>query len=239
MVARPPLMDLADKNIEHWQSASDQRNVLTVSRFPILAGTGMSEKEARAIVVSPNQILSTENPVAKIFYVEHTGTAIMAGRQDMEDIKVEMANLALDLLLKKVSRATATEKALDAEEASSMLRMMVLAFTDALETGFYYMALRLAVGISGDARVIISTTGTVLDNPKDLDALIAGLNAGVISPQDYIRELQRRKVLDPDRAIGPPKIAKVAPAPLEPPLREEEDPEDEDPEDDSQREDSR
>jgi hypothetical protein len=203
MVARPPLLDLADKNIEHWQSASDQRNVLTVSRFPILAGTGMSQREADNIIVSPNQILSSENPAAKIFYVEHSGTAIAAGRQDLEDIKVEMANLAMDLLLKKVSRATATEKSLDAEEASSLLRMMVLSFTDALEQAFWMLSLRLGAEVSPEARIIISTSGTVLDSQKDIDALIAGLNSGVLTPETYIDELQRRKVLDPEKDIKP------------------------------------
>ena len=61
--------DLADKNIEHWQSASDQRNALTVARFPMLAGKGLTQKEMEDIVLAPNQSLSTENPAGEFYYL--------------------------------------------------------------------------------------------------------------------------------------------------------------------------
>jgi len=35
MQAKPPLLDLAWLNVEHWQSASDQSNILHVARVPI------------------------------------------------------------------------------------------------------------------------------------------------------------------------------------------------------------
>jgi hypothetical protein len=201
MVARPVLQDLADKNIEHWQSSSDQRNILTVARFPILAGKGLTQKELEGVTLSPNQLLGSENADGEFYYVEHSGTAIAAGRSDMEDIKAEMANLAMDLLVKKFSRATATEKSLDAEEASSLLRMMVLSFEDAMERAFYLAGKRLGIKVPETASIEISTSATGFDNQKDIDALIAGLNSGALPPAAFIAELQRRKILDPDAMI--------------------------------------
>ena len=202
MVARPVLQDLADKNIEHWQSSSDQRNILTVARFPILAGKGLTQKELEGVTLSPNQLLGSENADGEFYYVEHSGTAIAAGRSDMEDIKAEMANLAMDLLVKKFSRATATEKSLDAEEASSLLRMMVLSFEDALERAFYLAGRRLGIEVPETASIEISTSATGFDNQKDIDALIAGLNSGALPAAAFITELQRRKILDPDAVIS-------------------------------------
>ena len=201
MVARPVLQDLADKNIEHWQSSSDQRNILTVARFPILAGKGLTQKELEGVTLSPNQLLGSENADGEFYYVEHTGTAITAGRTDMEDLKAEMANLAMDLLVKKFSRATATEKSLDAEEASSLLRMMVLSFEDALERAFYLAGKRLGIEVPETASINISTSATSFDNQKDIDALIAGLNSTALPAKAFIAELQRRKILDPDAVI--------------------------------------
>ena len=201
MVARPVLQDLADKNIEHWQSSSDQRNILTVARFPILAGKGLTQKELEGVTLSPNQLLGSENADGEFYYVEHSGTAIAAGRTDMEDLKAEMANLAMDLLVKKFSRATATEKSLDAEEASSLLRMMVLSFEDALERAFYLAGKRLGIEVPETASIEVSTSATGFDNQKDIDALIAGLNSGALPPAAFIAELQRRKILDPDAVI--------------------------------------
>src|SRR5690606_22651892 len=46
MCGKPPLLDLAWLNIAHWQSSADQRHILTVSRFPILACSGASGEDS-------------------------------------------------------------------------------------------------------------------------------------------------------------------------------------------------
>jgi len=39
MQSRPPLLDLAYMNVEHWQSSSDQRSILHTARVPLLTVT--------------------------------------------------------------------------------------------------------------------------------------------------------------------------------------------------------
>ncbi len=43
MVGSPPLEKLAELNVAHWQSQSDQRNILHVARVPILFASGIGE----------------------------------------------------------------------------------------------------------------------------------------------------------------------------------------------------
>ena len=74
-VGELPLLDLAWLNIAHWQSSSDQRHVLTVARFPMLAGSGVPENTN--VVVGPDRMLTTPNADGKFYYVEHTGAAIV------------------------------------------------------------------------------------------------------------------------------------------------------------------
>ncbi|RYZ46973.1 MAG: DUF4055 domain-containing protein, partial [Myxococcaceae bacterium] len=143
--AKPPLMDLADKNVEHWQSASDQRNVLTVARFPMLAASGLEapsrggDSEAGAsspVTIGPHALLTTSSPQGKFYYVEHTGAAIKAGRQDLEDLKEEMAMLGVELLVRKSGSTTATEKSINTAQSHSELQAMAESFGDALELAF-------------------------------------------------------------------------------------------------------
>ena len=83
MVGTPELSDLADLNIQHWQSTSDQIAVLTVARFPILALSGAAPADQDVIKVGPRKWLHTSDAQGKYYYVEHTGAAIGAGRTDL------------------------------------------------------------------------------------------------------------------------------------------------------------
>jgi hypothetical protein len=80
MRASPPLAKLAELNIAHWQSSSDQRNILHVARVPILFGAGVRRRRQNAIGAS-EMVKFNSNPAAKLTYVEHTGAAIGAGER--------------------------------------------------------------------------------------------------------------------------------------------------------------
>lgn len=139
MRSRPPLLDLAYKNIEHWQSSSDQRNVLTVSRFPILVGAGVNPQDP--MTIGPNNYIGLREPSASLKFVEHGGAAIAAGRTDLEDIKAEMAILGLTLLLPQQSGApTATAKALDGAESVTELQRLVGLYENFLNECVYWIA---------------------------------------------------------------------------------------------------
>ena len=43
LASEPVLLDLANMNLRHWQSQSDQDNILHVARVPILFGSGMQK----------------------------------------------------------------------------------------------------------------------------------------------------------------------------------------------------
>ena len=61
LTASPPLEDLAWLNIRHWQSDSDQTNILRFARCGILHARGFSDKEAKDINVGPNELVTSVN----------------------------------------------------------------------------------------------------------------------------------------------------------------------------------
>src|SRR5690606_4239555 len=104
LTSEPPMEDLADLNITHWQSSGDQRANLTVSRFAMLAASGVSDIDDEGgsgeIVIGPNQVLTTEDPESKYYYVEAAGGGLESGRKDLEDLENKMAEYGLKLLQK-------------------------------------------------------------------------------------------------------------------------------------------
>lgn len=196
MVAHPPLLDLAYLNIAHWQSSADQTNILTVARFPMLAGSGVNDEEAQ-IKIGPKQLLTTMNPDGKYYYVEHSGKAIDSGRQHIKDLQEEMSILGIELL-KKSGDATATAKAIDTAENLSMLQALAILFGDALEQAYDIAAKWMNLGKKAGSVTINSDFGLSMNDAVDVPVLQFARTAGEISHDQFISELQRRGILADD-----------------------------------------
>jgi hypothetical protein len=193
--AMPPLTGLAHLNIAHWQSSSDQRNILTVARFPILAGSGV-DSDAK-ITVGPNNFLTTESADGKWYYVEHTGAAIESGAKDLETLENQMAAYGSEFLRSRPGNETATGRAIDSAEATSYLAATVQGFKDCVEEVLQHMAEWLKLDTGGSVELRGDYTLEEANQPE-LDALRKARDARDISRTAYLAELKRRKVLKDD-----------------------------------------
>lgn len=192
---KPPLTDLAWLNVAHWQSSSDQRNVLTVSRFPILAGSGVSG--ADNVRIGPNQYLSTEQADGKWYYVEHSGAAIEAGAKDLESLEAQMAEYGAEFLRKKPGGTTATERALDSAEGSSYLEATAQDFKDCVELALQYTAEWLGEAQGGSV-TLAEIDPLDSNDATDLDALLKMRANRDISRLTLVNAMKNRKVLPDD-----------------------------------------
>ena len=136
---RPPLDDLAWLNLRHWQSQSDQENILHVARVPFKHFAGFTEEEVSVMEVGRNRAVRSTNPESKINVIEHSGEAIAAGRTHLQDLKEEMSGFGLDRLVPRKGDVTATGRILDREHSDSDLQMMVRRLEAGLEQGFAMM----------------------------------------------------------------------------------------------------
>lgn len=193
MLSKPPLLDLVNMNIAHWQSQSDQTAVLTVARFPMLASSGMMDDDE--VVVGPNQWLATRDPAGRVYYVEHSGKAINSGRLDLLDLEEKMAKYGAEFLTKKPGRQTATARSLDSAEAVSPLQDMTHRFVDSVNLAMQYAADWM--GLDNGGTVDLNTDfGLSGSDGGALTALSSARQSRDISREAYLRELQRYNVLD-------------------------------------------
>jgi hypothetical protein len=195
-LGKPPLTDLAHLNVAHWQSSSDQRNVLTVARFPMLAVSGGGE-EADKLRVGPKQWLATSDAKGKFYYVEHSGAAIAAGQVDIESLEAQMSNYGAEFLKEKPGGETATAKALDSAESMSSLQAWVIDFEDAIAQALWFTAKWLNQEDGGTVE-LLKDYGTREINHLDLDSLDKARGRHDISRKTYLNELRLRGVLNED-----------------------------------------
>ena len=133
---RPPLEDLAFLNLRHWQSQSDQDNILHVARVPFKHFAGFSEQEVGLLSFGPYVAARSSKADARIESVEHKGEAMNAGRQHLQDLKEEMSAFGIDLLIPRKGQGTATGRILDVEQGESDLQMIVRRLEAGIEQGF-------------------------------------------------------------------------------------------------------
>lgn len=193
----PPLEDLADLNVAHWQSQSDQRNILHVARVPILflAGFGDDDK----IEIGASRALRASDVNAKAEYVEHTGAAIGAGDKDLENLTFNMQTMGLQLLVPQPGGKTATGELHDDAIENSQLAMMATALQDAIEWSFGFMADYLRLGKEAGGSVVVNKDfGITAGAAADIPHILSAVRDGTIDKETAINELKRRGFLSDD-----------------------------------------
>lgn len=192
LTAVPPLLELAYQNVKHWQSQSDQDNLLHVARVPLLFV--FTDDEAFQLTISSGS--ATKMPLdGKAEYVEHTGAAIDAGRQSLLDLIEEMRMTGAKLLQKdKQQQKTATQAGEEAAQELSPLQRMSNAFADFMANILWFMA--DYKGLKTGGSVEMRGNFDIDFAPEvSLPQLVAMANAGKLSDETLFSEMQRRGVV--------------------------------------------
>lgn len=204
MVSRPPLEDLAYKNLEHWQSSSDQRHILHIARVPILFGQGFDEDGD--VTIGPNQLVKGPRD-SDLKYVEHSGAAINAGKEDLMRIEDQMAILAMEPVLNsRTGNQTATGRAIDSAEAQSSIKLIAGDIEDATDLCLGFTAMWLGLPKDQAGGVEIECDFSLLT--QDASGLIELGKAralGDISRDAYLNEFKRRGILSAEYDIDSDK----------------------------------
>lgn len=199
MTGSPPLQDLADLNVAHWQSASDQRQILHSARVPILFGSGFPEDIP--IVISASMMTRASDPAAKLAWVEHSGASITAGRDDLKDLEMRMQAMGLQLLVDQSGR-TATGESRDDAKENSRLAQFVDALKDGLEMALGWMAVLGGIGadpmMAGGSITLNKDFGIDAAGIEDIRGINELYKGGLLSQETALYELKRRGFLADD-----------------------------------------
>lgn len=194
MRARPALLELAYANVEHWQSKSDQQNILHVARVPILFAKMLGEN---AITVGAGSAVKSESPDGDLKFVEHSGKAIDAGRLSILDLEDRMRQAGAELLVIKPGNVTESQTLADNEQGACALQKVAQNIEDSGDLALQYMA-ELGSEAEGGHITIYKDFGAATLAEASAELLFKSTTSGKLSGESYFNELQRRGIISPD-----------------------------------------
>ncbi|MFH8134206.1 DUF4055 domain-containing protein [Pantoea osteomyelitidis] len=199
MRGRPPLLELAHLNIKHWQSQSEQDNIMHVARVPILVTYGLETGQVLTIGASSATNFSSRETQG-VEYVEHTGSAIGAGKTSLNDLEDQMRQAGAKLVRPENTSTKSVDQTHEEKmQVSSPLYTMANSLEDALDNILQIMA--EWVGLESGGNVDVRTELDVAEQTFDASAAqaIQSLRqGGDIRRIDAVRALQKLKIIDPD-----------------------------------------
>lgn len=136
----PPLLDLAELNLKHYQKNSEKDEVMLKCNMPVLEVREITPRQRKAgdpppkIVIGPNTVLY--NVEAR--YVEPTGAAIIQTQEDINKLELAMQQKTLAFQSGYYAAPTATEVARSSSTAQASLASMARAKESLVQTILNY-----------------------------------------------------------------------------------------------------
>jgi hypothetical protein len=201
MQSEPPLYDLAELNLCHWQSMSDHRNYLRFCRIGMVSAVGLSQDELdQGLTIAPNQLLKSINPDAKFSYVEAGGSAAKIGEEDLKRLQDQMEILGMQPLVARSSMSTARGKMIDEGRKIVEVQMWVRSMENGLREAYHFAAKWLNAELPEDFSVnLFDEFG--IESSGDQDFLLSACVQGKITHRTFLKEILRRGVLSDDLDI--------------------------------------
>ncbi|MGF6212340.1 DUF4055 domain-containing protein [Comamonas sp. 4034] len=194
---RPPLKDLAYLNVKHWQQQSDQDDSVRFARKRLLVFTGVDEGELQTPSAGAAYALRFGDKDAKAEVIQGSAESVTVGRTELEALEDQMIQTGAELLVAKPGQRTATEASNDAEANKSSLQSLTEDFEDVLDRCLQFTADWIGAGEGGSVS-LFKDFGAATLSDASAQLIVAMVQAGLISKETGLKELQRRGVLAPD-----------------------------------------
>lgn len=192
---KPPLQNLAELNIKHWQSQSSQDNIIDTARVPILKISGVDDVGDIAYV-SGGISLPTGGDMS---YVEHTGAAIEAGQASLDKLEEQMGIAGAKLLTRTKMALTDHQAKSESIKEVSELMLYGMLLGDFMNKVISMFGKWLGVEEAGVIDITDNLKNTI-ESDVDITALLQAYTQGVISAQTVYETLVAKGVIGDSRS---------------------------------------
>lgn len=198
----PPLYDLAELNLKHYQKTSEKDEVMHRCNLPVLVINELQQTRKRSdeplptISLGPNTCLW--NVDAK--FVEPSGSALIQTQADIERLEKTMLERTLSFLSGNEIIRTATEVVAHSTPVESNLESMARAKQSAVELIFRYWVAYYKKSYGGTIKVDEKVLKAAMDS-QTFSIIDKIYENGSITKKTYLNILQRGKILPSDLNI--------------------------------------
>jgi hypothetical protein len=208
LISQPPLLDIANLNITHYQRQADLIHALHIAAMPTLVLEGWDDTSNTASL-GVNYAIAMQ-PGNKAYYVQADATSFDAQMKELQSLESQMSTLGVTKLFgQKFVAESAEAKRIDQAQSNSVLSIISLELESALNQAFAFAA------------QYVGMEPPVIRIDRDFDyyrligqdiAVLAQLNeSGKISDELLLEVLRRGEIL-PDNVDIDDELQKTPPA---------------------------
>lgn len=197
----PPLLDLVDANIAHYQVNADYRHGLHFTGLPTAVVSGYQKTDGEALYIGSTSAWVFPDPSARATFLEFTGQGLTELREAIKNIEQRMAVLGARMIADETSNVeTLGATQIKRAGENSILSAIVIEVGEAIE-----WALRLFAQLAGaDGKVSYQINRDF--NPAGLDAqqltaLVGAVQAGQISDSEFFDLMRRHDVIEASKTF--------------------------------------
>lgn len=192
----PPLADIAELNLQHYQVQSDLGNQLHISAVPMLALFGFPAA-AEEISAGPGEALALPEG-ASASYIEPAGNSYDAQFRRLDQIALQINELGLAAVMgAKLSAETAESKRIDRSQGDSTMMVVAQQMQDMIDNCLRFHADYLQESQAGSSLVNRDFMGARLE-PQEIQALLQLYTAGTVTQETLLLQLEAGEVLGDD-----------------------------------------
>lgn len=203
MQAKPPLEDLGWLNIAHWQSSSDQRNILRYARtYTPVIFTDDDKAHEKVANFGCNGIWVFKGSDGSAQMLEHSGASIEAGEKDLSTLQEQMEILGLQPMLRRSGTATATAKSIDEARGDCDMQSWVRNLNAGLLRAFSLAAQWAKIELPEDLKFnVFSDFGLTARGQEEAKIILEMRKNREITRNTFLKEMAKRKLLDGDMDV--------------------------------------
>jgi hypothetical protein len=139
LVSQPPLLDIANLNITHYQRQADLIHALHIAAMPTLVLEGWDDTTGSA-TMGVNYAIAMQ-PGNKAYYVQADATSFDAQMNELQSLESQMSTLGVTKLFgQKFVAESAEAKRIDQAQSNSVLSIISQELESALNQAFAFAA---------------------------------------------------------------------------------------------------
>ena len=203
---KPPLMDIANINLNYYGVAVERRNVIHFVGNPFFMGKGINTRDdkgnALTITLGSSIAQIFQEPNADMKIVETQGTGLAFNESYLNDCKSTMAALGARLLVPEAN-AQISENTMQMKTAGYRATIMQIANT---ASRAITQALKIIAEWEGTSKEQVKEVKLELNtdyNLSEMDAqtitaLVTAWQTGAIRQEDMFKKLQKGEIIESD-----------------------------------------
>ena len=193
-VSKPPLLDLVNVNLQHYQLNADYRHGLHFVALPTPYGTGLRQEDVDAgnfAAIGPTSFWASTSSESSFGMLEYQGAGLGSLKEALDDLKHDMAVLGARMLEAEKRQVEAAETAgIHRAGEHGVLASMAMAISDVMTK--VLEDVRDWMGVTGDVQVELNRdyVPTPL-TAQELTALISAVQSGELSREAFFYNLKQ------------------------------------------------